>query len=1000
METTKQVVEERKTTTTSTKPPRSSSTLTCGYLIAIVQEGERFRAFGSSADRGHCDEILEISGKPIGADIDHGEIVCHIQECIRQKNISLRVRRNVNHSRSTGENRLQLVLLDVFVIGSNAHEQLNRFFRITNIFNSQQGLLKLTGKMEMLELANANPNNVDKNGSFEMATGNHQQPFVHQSPINQMGVGPAHMFGSHQQQQHQGRLIGNQRISKPRELPVDVPDSFVGIAKQSPRYPPPKPHRQISPPVSGNNLTTFSSHSSSNQSFNPNSCTQQQLPAAPPIAQTTAANIVNHNASLRSSIKLKQLEKSRGQQNGNYPASQMQPAVNQAFEMNEDELMQVPNQQPTSYRQSADAIKQQNMLKMKQTMPDLCSIYNRLQRNLNGDFTDATGDAKLLKLLSIYNTIVQTHDKQFRIPNLTSKYIQRLNAQGVQEPETYKVSDLLQSVILMLRDEDMTSDTVELLDILGKHEIEGVCSAFDRVSKSFEFAKGVSRSSSSPVSEDDGLQQEHYPSGQQQQHDQNMYPYPPNQMNDYDYTQDQIQMDIENNLYQNSLHPLTDVDLSDGTCTKTVRFEKNASQHLGATIKNDEHGGVIIGRIICGGAAYNSGLLNEGDELLDVNGINLRGKKIDDVITILKGLEDSLTFTVISKTYKSTQRPLHEKTFVKTFFKYDGLEDPSNPCKELALSFDRGEILAIIDRSDENLWQARREADSEWHLAGLIPSITLLKRRENQSNHEEPAMYSKREKKNLVSLLFNCPKGSAPRRRKKLSNVGPQEIPYYEEVTLYYPNKYQKRPIILVGPKMIGQDKIKKKLLEDPSRFASAVSHTSKPRGPDEIDGVNFHFVSRAEFEADMNAGKFIECGQFQNHYYGTSIEAMKQVVASQKFCVHSLNMPSIFHFRQGRAGSQLKPFFVFVKPDTSHPDKLRNLVASISKSNMDESNIKAIMSDVELIETYYLPYFDFVLTVSDVDSAYKDLVTQIGRIEEEPQWIPGFWEEHGNDNN
>lgn len=844
-------------------------------------------------------------------------------------------------------------------------------------------------------MANANPTNVDNGtstGAFDMMAGNQQQP-SHQSPIDQMGVGAPHIFGNHhQQQQHQIRLVGNQKMSKHRELPVDVPDSFVGIAKQSPRYPPPKPHRQVSPSVPGNNLTTFS-HSSTNQPYNANGCASNQQPAAPPIAQSTAANIVNHNTSLRSSIKLKQLEKSRG----GYQAGQLQPAVNQAFEMNEDELQSAPNTQPANYQQqqSANVIKQQNVLKMKQSMPDLCSIYNRLQRNLNGDFTDATGDAKLLKLLSIYNTIVRTHDKQYRLPNLTSRHATRMNAHGVPEPEIYKLPDLLQSVILMLRDEDMTSDIVELLDILSKHEVEGVCSAFDRISKSFEFAKGFAQEPSLPLSEDGPHLQQQYQN--QQNQDQNMYPYPPRQMEDYDFRQDQIQMDIENNLYQNSLHPLTDVDLSDGTCTKTVRIEKNANQPLGATIKNED-GSVVIGRIICGGAAYNSGLLNEGDELLEVNGINLRGKSVNDVINILLGIQDTITFTVISRSYKPTQRPIQEKIFVKTFFKYDGENDQYIPCKELGLSFERGEILAIIDQSDPRWWQAHREADSEWRLAGLIPSINFLKEREKESNHEDPSsMYLKREKKNLVSLLFNCPKGTSPRRRKKLSNIpfGPEEIPYYEEVSTYYPLKYQKRPIILVGPKMIGQREIVAKLLQDSNRFASAVSHTSKPRAPHERDGVDFHFVSRAQFEADIKEGKFIECGQYQNQYYGTSLEAMKEVVRSQKFCVHLVNTPSIFNFRQGRAGSELKPFFVFVKPDDSHPEKLRNIVASFSqpKSNIEE-NIKAIMAEVELIETYYLPYFDLVLTVSDVDRAYQELLYQVGKIENDPQWIPMFWQE------
>lgn len=105
------------------------------------------------------------------------------------------------------------------------------------------------------------------------------------------------------------------------------------------------------------------------------------------------------------------------------------------------------------------------------------------------------------------------------------------------------------------------------------------------------------------------------------------------------------------------------------------------------------------------------------------------------------------------------------------------------------------------------------------------------------------------------------------------------------------------------------------------------------------------------------------------------------------------LNTSSIFPVRQARAGAELKPFFVFVKPDDSHPEKLRNIVGSFSSKSNIEDNIKAIVADVEFIEAHYLPYFDLVITVSDVDRAYKDLLKEIGKIETEPQWIPSFWE-------
>lgn len=86
---------------------------------------------------------------------------------------------------------------------------------------------------------------------------------------------------------------------------------------------------------------------------------------------------------------------------------------------------------------------------------------------------------------------------------------------------------------------------------------------------------------------------------------------------------------------------------------------------------------------------------------------------------------------------------------------------------------------------------------------------------------------------------------------------------------------------------------------------------------------------------------------------------------------------------------------FVFVKPDDSHPEKLRNIVASFSepKSNLDE-NIKSIMAQVQNIETHYLPYFDLVITVSDVDRACQELLSAIDNLEKEIQWIPSFWKD------
>lgn len=768
-------------------------------------------------------------------------------------------------------------LLDVFVIGSDAHHQLEKFLEITKILPNQSELLKLTDNMELRELNNANQPVINGNGPYNMG----QQPIMDcpQSPTGQMNIGQSHLYRG-QQHQPPHRYVNNSKMSKHRELPVDVPDSFVGVAKQSPRYPPPKPHRQVSPPMPVNNLTTFSHVTPQPIPYNSN------LPALPSVAQSTAANIMTHNSSLRNSVKLKQLEKTRSdQQRNNYPTNQMQPAINQAFELNEDDDGSTPMNGTNHQARTVANHSQQAQKPSKQPMPDLCSIYNRLQRNLNGEFADVTRDAKLAKLLSIYNTIIDTHDKQFKIPLLSSRLNSGpIDAQGNQEPLIFKVSDLLYSVIQILRQDDMTNEVAELLSILCKHEIDGVCSAFDRITQLFEFAKSSRPPSPKQViPSENGIQpptmfvSHHRPLDGINQNNGH-------QMDDFEYIHDHVQMDIENNLYHNSMNLMTDIDLSGGICTKTVRIDKSSHQALGATIKNDEGSDrVVIGRIVCGGAAHRSGLLNEGDEILEVNGIPMRGKKVDDVVDIIDNMEGTLTFTLVSPCYnKPMQHKLSETLFVRAFFDFDADKDEFIPCRELGLSFKKGEILAIIDNSDPLWLQAHREGDSEHRLAGIIPSLEQLKQR--SSIHDDIPSYHKlkHERKNIVSKLFNCPKGSSPKRKRPNMPFGP-ENPFYEEVYLYYPDNYRKRPIILVGPKMIGQREIVAKLLQDPNRFACAISHTSRPMQGHERNGVDFHFVTRAQFEADIKNDKFIECGQYQNQYYGTSIEAMKEVVKSKK---------------------------------------------------------------------------------------------------------------------
>lgn len=96
------------------------------------------------------------------------------------------------------------------------------------------------------------------------------------------------------------------------------------------------------------------------------------------------------------------------------------------------------------------------------------------------------------------------------------------------------------------------------------------------------------------------------------------------------------------------------------------------------------------------------------------------------------------------------------------------------------------------------------------------------------------------------------------------------------------------------------------------------VADTSRSRKEGEVDGQDYHFITRAQFEADILSRKFVEHGEYEKAYYGTSLDAIRSVVNSGKICVLNLHPQSLKILRS----SDLKPYVVFVAPPSL--EKLR----------------------------------------------------------------------------
>ncbi|XP_049875007.1 protein PALS1 isoform X2 [Pectinophora gossypiella] len=431
---------------------------------------------------------------------------------------------------------------------------------------------------------------------------------------------------------------------------------------------------------------------------------------------------------------------------------------------------------------------------------------------------------------------------------------------------------------------------------------------------------------------------------------------------------------------------------------KVIKIEKT-NEPLGATVRN-EADAVVIGRIVRGGAAEKSGLLHEGDELLEVNGVPMRGKTVHEVCQVLGALSGTLTVVLAQRAGPRPprqQRVLH----VRAHFDYDPEDDVYIPCRELGISFQKGDVLHVISREDPNWWQAFREGEEDQSLAGLIPSQAFQHQRESMKLTLAGEVAARDKPRKGGTLLCAKKPPKKKKSKKATSEAGyplystsgtddfeQEEILTYEEVALYYPRASHKRPIVLIGPPNIGRHELRQRLMEDSSRFAAAVPHTSRPRKDHEVPGQDYHFISRTQFEADILNRKFVEHGEYEKAYYGTSLDAIREVVNSGKICVLNLHPQSLKILR----GSDLKPYTVFVAPPSL--EKLRQKKIRNGEA-FKEEELKEIIATARDMELRWGHLFDMIIINNDTQRAYQQLLNEINSLEREPQWVPAHWLKH-----
>ncbi|XP_060945001.1 MAGUK p55 subfamily member 4-like [Limanda limanda] len=496
------------------------------------------------------------------------------------------------------------------------------------------------------------------------------------------------------------------------------------------------------------------------------------------------------------------------------------------------------------------------------------------------------------------------------------------------------------------------------------------------------------------------------------------------------------------------LPPLPDQFPEDEEAMRIVCLVKN-NQPLGATIRRDEEtGGIFIARVIHGGLADRSGLLHPGDLVVEVNGNPVLGLEPEQVIQILIHSQGTILFKVVPHAAQSSSG--HMSVYMKAMVDYCPLQDASIPCADAGMAFSRGDLLEVVDQSDGRWWQARKLPCSV-SCAGLIPSASMLKSKQREQWWSQPqpghscirpcehslltplsSVHSavtlaeneddaedKRSLTDLEELSFDeadCDvtdgiylagfrrtfrlwrRTSFRRRRQSCTSCSPNSSTLstpYEEVALYQrPPQENHRLIILVGASGVGVSELRKRLIKlNPSTFQGPVPHTTRPIRAGEQTGREYHFVTRELFEYMICHHRFVEYGEYKAHLYGTSTDAIDDVMRRGRMCIVDVEPHSVQPLRTRK----LKPYVIFIK--VPEPDRLRQtrrdarLISSCSISRaFTEDDFLQLEETSHTLETKYKQLFDRVLVNEDLQDAGVQLSSLVQQAQDEPQWIPVSW--------
>jgi len=172
--------------------------------------------------------------------------------------------------------------------------------------------------------------------------------------------------------------------------------------------------------------------------------------------------------------------------------------------------------------------------------------------------------------------------------------------------------------------------------------------------------------------------------------------------------------------------------------------------------------------------------------------------------------------------------------------------------------------------------------------------------------------------------------------------------------------------IVLSGPSGVGKGTVRKAIFSQPDmKFEYSISCTTRQPREGEVDGVDYFFKNRQQFEEMIANDQLLEYAEFVGNYYGTPVDYVKQTLESGKDVFLEIEIQGARQVREKFPDG----LFIFLAPPSLAELKNRITTRGTETEDVINNRMSVAKEEIEMMHLY-----DYVVENDKIENAVEKI--------------------------